>query len=105
ELKGVIDRADGRMKDAETLLTGDESYRDTIRKIPGSYSFGVYFQPKPLVERLNAAATSAGTTPNQLAALQQIRGISAATRFEHGKIHDFVFVGMPKQEQKTGGVK
>ena len=105
ELKAVIDRADGRMKDAEALLTGDEAYRDMIKKIPSSYAFGGYFQPKPLIERLNAAAKSAGTTPNQLAALQQIRGISAATRFEHGKLHDVVFVSMPKQEQKTGAVK
>jgi hypothetical protein len=102
ELKAVLDRADGRMTDSQALLKADESYRDAIKAMPATYALLIYFQPKTLVERLAAAGKSMGRAmPDQIAALQQIRGICTATRFDRGKLHDVIFVGMPKEEQNA----
>lgn len=100
ELKGVLDRADGRIKDRAALLVGDEAYEDALGAMPGSYAFLIYLQPKFLAERLSNARQSLGqTTTNQDAILQQVRSICLTTRFDRGKLHDVLFVGMPKHEQ------
>ena len=98
ELKAIVDRADGRNKDRETSLAGDEAYEDAMGAMPGSFSLLVYFQPKSLVERLATVRQSLGQSTQQ-AILQQVRSVCLTTRFERGKLHDVLFVGMPKQEQ------
>lgn len=99
ELKAVLDRADGRIKDDQTLLKADEAYREAIAAMPTSYAVLAYLQPKALVERLIAAGKSLGRPmPDQIASLQQIRSVCGATRFNRGKLHDLVFVGTPKQQ-------
>lgn len=98
ELKAVLDRADGRSKDREKLLTGDQSYQDAISAMPTSYALLVYFQPKTLIERLAAARQSAGN--NQPAVFDQIRSVCLATRFDGGKLHDVTFMGMPREQRK-----
>ena len=99
ELKAILDRADGRNTDDQALLKSDESYREAIAAMPRSYAALAYFQPKALVERLVAASQSLGRPlPGQMTSFQQIRSFCAATSFDHGKLHDQVFVGMPKQE-------
>jgi len=98
ELKAVLDRADGRSKDPETLLTGDQSYQDAIAAMPASNALLVYFQPKTLFERLAAARQSAGN--DQPLVFDQIRSFCLATRFDGGKLHDVTFMGMPREQQK-----
>ncbi|HEY4283327.1 MAG TPA: hypothetical protein VGM62_09695 [Chthoniobacterales bacterium] len=101
EIKALLDRADGRVKDRAALLAGDESFREGMAAMPASYAFMLYFQPKTFGERLAALSKSLGKTNiTQNAMLEQIRCVCAATRFDHGKLHDVVFVGMPKQQQK-----
>jgi hypothetical protein len=101
ELKAVLDRADGRIKDRESVLAKDESFSEAIGAVPGSYSLLLYLQPKSFSERLAALSKSTGqATSTQQALLAQIRSVCATTRFDHGKLHDLVFVGMPKQEEK-----
>lgn len=100
ELKAVLDRADGRMKDRDALLTADEAYRDAIGAMPNGYALLVYFQPKTLVERLAALRQSMGSAGPNDPSLSQIRSICLATRFDRGKLHDVTFLGIP--QQKTG---
>jgi hypothetical protein len=99
QLKAVLDRADGRVTDDQALLKLDESYREAIGAMPSSYAALAYFQPKALAERLAAAGKSLGRPmPKQMASLQKIRSFCAATSFDHGKLHDLIYVGIPKQE-------
>jgi hypothetical protein len=100
ELKAVLDRADGRVKDTEALLSGDESFRNANAAMPAAYSMLLYLQPKLLIDRLATARQTIGQTPQQ-EALQQINSVCLATRFDHGKMHDLMFVGMPRQKHDT----
>jgi hypothetical protein len=101
ELKTLLDRADGRAKDPEALLQADAAFHDAIAAMPSSYAFLVYLQPKALSERLAAVRRNAGAaTAQQPLLIEQIHSICATTRFDNGKMHDVIFVGMPKQEQQ-----
>jgi hypothetical protein len=101
EIKTLLDRADGRAKSAKNTLDADESYHAAAAHMPSSYAAAFYLQPKMISERLGAlraAIQSPGTT-NERPLLEQVRSISGAMRFESGKIHDLLFLGMPKLEQ------
>jgi hypothetical protein len=101
ELKALLDRADGRVRDQKTLLTADESFREAMAQMPVSYSLLLYLQPRTFADKLAALRAAVGrpATPEQRTLLEQIRSICASTRFENGKMHDVIFLGMPKQEQ------
>ncbi len=102
ELKAVLDRADGRTKDREALLTGDPSYTEAMTAMPASFALLTYVQPKSFAERLAAARNSAGSKDSkQKVLLEQIHSVCLATRFDGGKLQDTVFVGIPKQEQSA----
>jgi hypothetical protein len=101
ELKAVLDRADSRVKNPTETLDADESYRAAAAHMPSSYAATFYLQPKTFSERIVAlrAAIQSPVTPNERTLLEQVRSISGATSFENGKIHDLLFLGMPKLEQ------
>jgi hypothetical protein len=101
ELKALLDRADGRVNDQKTLLTADEPFREAMTQMPVSYSLLLYLQPKTFADKLAALRAAVGhpATPDQRTLFEQIRSICATTRFENGKMHDVVFLGMPKQQQ------
>jgi hypothetical protein len=101
EIKALLDRADGRVKNAKNTLDADESYRAAGAHMPSSYAASFYLQPKTISERLaalRATIQSSGATDERVL-LEQVRSISGAMYFESGKIHDLLFVGMPKLEQ------
>ena len=103
EIKALLDRADGRVKNAKNTLDADESYRAAAAHMPSSYAASFYLQPQTLSARLaalRAAIQSSGAT-NERPLLEQVRSISGAMRFESGKIHDLLFLGVPKLEQDT----
>jgi hypothetical protein len=105
ELKGLLDRADGRAKNPEEILDTDEAYRAAISHRPSNYALFFYLQPKSFAARLaalRAAIQSPGATKQQTI-LEQVRSISGATRLEGGKIYDLLFVGMPRLESRAGG--
>ena len=54
-----------------------------------------------LSERITAlrAAIQSPVSPNERTMLEQVRGISGATSFENGKIHDLLFLEMPELEE------
>jgi hypothetical protein len=98
ELKALLNRAEGRVKNPEATLGRDESYRTAVSRRPSNYALFFYLQPKAVSERLAAlrAAIQGPASPSAktLSMLEQIRSISGSMRFENGKIHDLLFVGM-----------
>ena len=46
ELKALLDRADGREKDRQTLLESDENFRAAMAHMPSGYAVLFYVQPK-----------------------------------------------------------
>ena len=101
ELKAILDRADGRVKNSKVVLDADEAYRAAAAHMPSSYAASFYLQPKMLSERIAAlrAAIQSPVSPNERTMLEQVRGISGATSFENGKIHDLLFLEMPELEE------
>jgi hypothetical protein len=105
ELKGLLDRADGRAKNPKETLDEDEAYRAAISHRPSNYALFFYLQPKTFATRLAAlrAAIQSPAATQQQTILEQVRSVSGATRLEGGKIYDLLFVGMPRLESRDGG--
>jgi hypothetical protein len=102
ELKALLDRADHRVKNSNGTLDSDEAYRTAIAHRPSNYAAFFYLQPKIFSERLAALrAAVRSTTPGEATMLENMRCIAGSTRFENGKIHDVLFLGMPKLERNT----
>jgi hypothetical protein len=101
ELKAILDRADGRVKNPKVTLDADEAYSAAAAHMPLSYAASFYLQTKTLSGRIAAlrAALQSPVSPNERTILEQVRGISGATSFENGKIHDLLFLGIPKLEE------
>ena len=101
ELKALLDRANGRSRNPKETLDNDERYRAAVSRRPSNYAVFFYLQPKTFAERLAAlrAAVQSSAAANQRTMLEKVRTISGVTRFENGKIHDLLFLGMPKLEQ------
>jgi hypothetical protein len=103
ELKGLLDRADHRAKNQEDTLDKDAAYREAIAHRPSTYAAFFYLQPKIFSERLAAlrAAVRSRPAPGESTMLERMRCIAGSIRFENGKIHDVLFLGMPKLEHGT----
>jgi hypothetical protein len=96
-LKALIDRADGRMRNAKTALSADDVYLAALKQMPASYSALAYSRVNRFIEELMPPADNTETPPpDQLALLRQIQSFCAATAFDGGRIRDTLFVGMPK---------
>jgi len=103
ELKAVLDRANHRAQNQEDTLDKDAAYRAAIAHRPSNYAAFVYLQPKIFSERIAAlrAAVRLNPAPGESTMLERMRCIAGSTRFENGKIHDLLFLGMPKLEHGT----
>ncbi len=103
ELKALLDRADHRAKNPEDTLDKDGAYRAAIAHRPSSYAAFFYLQPKIFSERLAVlrAAVRSSPAPGESTMLEKMRCIAGSTRFENGKIHDVLFLGMPKLEHNV----
>jgi hypothetical protein len=98
ELKTLLDRVDQRAKDRQLTLEADETFRAAMAHMPSSYALLFYLQPKMFSEKLvslHAAIGQAGASSG----IEQMRSICGTTRFDRGKLHDVLFVGMPKIPQ------
>jgi len=100
ELEELLDRADHRAKNPEDTLDKDKAYRTAIAQRPSNYAAFFYLQPKIFSERIAAlrAAVRSHPAPGESTMLEKMHCIAASTRFENGKIHDVLFLGMPKLE-------
>ena len=103
ELQRLLDRADRRALDSDHRLDKEDAYRAAISRRPSNYAAFFYFQPKTFSQRLAAlrAAVSSTPAPGEGTLLEKMRCIAGSMRFENGKIHDVLFLGMPKLEQNT----
>src|SRR5436189_871348 len=103
ELKALLDRADHRAKNPEATLDKDEAYREAVSHRPSNYAVSFYLQPKIFSERLAAlrAAVRSTPTPSETTMLEKMRCIAGSIRFDNGKIHDVLFLGMPKLEHEA----
>ena len=101
ELKTILDRADGRVKNSKDALDADEAYRAAAAHMPSSYAAFFYLQPKTFSERIAAlrATIQSPVSPNERTILEKVRDISGATSFENGKIHDLLFLGIAELEE------
>jgi hypothetical protein len=97
QLKPLLDRVDGRVKDPSTTLAADDVFAAAAKRMPSSYAALAFARVDRLAEKLMPLAPPDGNeAADQLAAIRQIRSICAATSFDAGKIRDTIFVGMPK---------
>jgi hypothetical protein len=103
DLQGLLDRADGRASNPDNRLDRDDAYRAAISRRPANYAAFFYLQPKTFSQRLAALRAVVGSTPapGEGTMLEKMRCITGSMRFENGKIHDVLFLGMPKLEQNT----
>ncbi len=103
ELEALLDRADRRRKSPENRLDSDEAYREAIARRPSNYVAFFYLQPKTFSQRLAALRAAVGSTPapGEGTMLEKMRCIMASMQFENGKLHDVLFLGMPKLEHDT----
>jgi hypothetical protein len=103
ELKTLLDRADHRAKNQEGTLDEDAAYRAAIAHRPSNYAAFFYLQPKIFSERIAALRTAvrSNPAPGDYTMLEKMRCIAGSMRFENGKIHDVLFLGMPKLEHGT----
>ena len=103
ELKQVLDRADGRMKDRASLLRADPAFTEAMHAMPSTYAVLFYLQPKTLSDKIAAIRSAVGSPAGQKerAIIEQIRSVCASAGFEDGKMRDVIFLGAP--QQKEGG--
>lgn len=97
QLKALLDRVDGRAKDATTTLAEDDVFAAAFKHMPSTYGALAYARIDQFVGKLMPAEDkSADVSAEQLAMIRQLRGFCGAISFDGGKIRDAVFVGMPK---------
>ena len=103
ELETLLDRADRRVARPESSLDKDDAYRAAISRRPSNYAAFFYLQPKTFSQRLGTLRAAVGSTPapGEGTMLEKMRCITGSMQFENGKIHDVLFLGMPKLEHDT----
>jgi hypothetical protein len=103
ELQALLDHADHRGKSPDNRLENDAAYRAAISHRPSNYVAFFYLQPKIFSQRLAALRAAVGSTPApaERTMIEKMRCITGSMRFDNGKIHDVLFLGMPKLEQDT----
>ena len=103
ELETLLDRADRRGARPESSLDKDDAYRAAFSRRPSNYAAFFYLQPKTFSQRLAAlrAAVGSSPAPGEGTMLEKMRCITGSMQFENGKIHDVLFLGMPKLEHDT----
>ena len=103
DMQALLDRADRRSSDSNNRLDKDEAYRSAVSRRPSNDVASFYLQPKAFSQRLAALRAAVGSTPapGEGTMIEKMRCITGSMRFENGKIHDVLFLGMPKLEQNT----
>jgi len=103
DMQALLDRADRRSSDSDNRLDKDEAYRAAISRRPSNDVAFFFLQPKTFSQRLAALRAAVGSTPapGEGTMLEKMRCITGSMRFENGKIHDVLFLGMPKLEYNT----
>ena len=97
ELKVILDRVDGRLKDKAATLAGDSTFSAAFKHMPASYNSLIYGRVDRYLEKMMpllaaSGANDPGTTP----VYRQIHAFCGALAFDGGKVRDVLFLGMPQ---------
>jgi hypothetical protein len=94
-LKGVLDRAAGRLK--EGSLAESSRYKQVLGRLPKEPDFLIYLQPQPVFDALLAAGQALGAQqiPEQVDQVRKVEAVGLATKLEGANIRDAIFVLRP----------
>lgn len=95
-LKTLIDRTDGRLKDAAGTLAAEENFIAASKHMPANYVARAYAKPDRYFEKLAQELPKEQVGNEQLSFFRRIRSLSAAMVFEKGKMRDVTFIAMPE---------
>jgi hypothetical protein len=95
-LKSLLDRAEGRVKDPYTALSGEDAFLGASKHMPSNYAGLIYGRVDQLVEKMMPAAEKSAGSVDRMAMVRQIRSFCGTTTFDGGKMRDRLFVGMPR---------
>src|SRR4051794_7135266 len=95
-LKILIDRAEGRVKEPNTTLAEDETFLAASKHMPGSYAALAFARADQLLAKLTSGDGNDAGAADKLGMIRQVRSFCGATAFDGGRMRDIVFVGMPK---------
>ncbi len=97
ELKEILDRIDGRLKDRAATLAGDSTFSTAFKHMPASYSSLIYGRVDRYFEKVMPLLAASGTNDQGSSAVyRQIHAFCGALTFDGGKIRDVLFIGMPQ---------
>jgi hypothetical protein len=96
QLKPLLDRVDGRIKDQDTALAADSTFAAAFKHMPSSFAALAFARVDRLCEKLMPRTEKGeNETTEQMGALRQIRSVCGTTSIDGGKMRDKIFVGMP----------
>src|SRR5438270_688443 len=93
-LKALLDRADGRVKDPATALSSDDVFLAASKHMPANYAAFVFGRVNQLAAKLTEAEEPGPS--DRLTIVREIRSFCATMAFDGGRMRDTVFVGMPR---------
>ena len=97
ELKVILDRVDGRLKDRAATLAGDSTFSAAFKHMPASYSSLIYGRVDRYLEKMAPLLGASGANePGSTPIYRQIHAFCGALTFDDGKIRDVLFIGMPQ---------
>lgn len=98
-LKALLERADRRTSAAaKSALRESELFQDVTKQLPTSYAGMFFVDPQPFVRRLMPLLTLTGNSAtDRLQQLKEVRCVAGTMGFEHGKMHEATYVGMPQR--------
>ncbi|MDQ2659169.1 MAG: hypothetical protein M3Y03_01990, partial [Verrucomicrobiota bacterium] len=81
-LKALLDRADGRAKDAASTLAADETFAAAFKHAPSSYAAYAYGRLDRYFAKLAASLPPDAASKEQFSMLRKIKSLSAASSFD-----------------------
>jgi len=96
DLKTIIDRVDGRLKDRAATLAGDSEFSAAFKHMPASYAAMAYGRLDRYIERVMPLLGSSSSATGDQPIYRKVRAFCGAFSFDGGKIRDILFVGMPE---------
>ncbi|MGI8891426.1 MAG: hypothetical protein ACR2G0_11670 [Chthoniobacterales bacterium] len=96
-LKALLNRLDHRRENAHDSLREDPAFAATAKHLPQDFAILLFLDPRPFVEKLSPliAMTGHSLALDQLQRFRQMRTMTAAIGFDHGKMRETDFVAMP----------
>jgi len=97
QLKPLLDRVDGRIKNPNATLAADEVFASASKHMPSTFEALAFARVNRLAEKLMPSPERGESeSADQMTAIHQIRSLCGTISIDGGKIRDLIFVGMPK---------